>query len=119
MSGETLTGAGLGAEDDMKDEEKGEDLDSEKLIQEMNKFQTEVAKFINEPEVVAAAASLQRDFIVLIREASSSNNFLTSYKNINVLVGPKASVDAMKSKIEGFLATFKGTFETEWRVQSS
>jgi hypothetical protein len=121
MKGETLTGAGLGAED-AEEEEKGKSLDSDTLVQEQNKFQTEVSKFINEPEVVAAAASLQRDFIVLIREASwdsATNNFLTTYKNINVLVGPKASVDGLKSKIEGFLGTFKGNFESEWRVQSS
>ena len=63
---------------------------------------------------------MQRDFVVCVKEIKydeKANKFLTKYENINVLVGPQASIDALKKEIETFLANFKGTFKTDYRVR--
>lgn len=62
-----------------------------------------------------------RDFLVLIRQTQydvTTNKILTDYKNINVLVGSQESLDAVKSKVEKFVASVGGSFQSEWRTQA-
>jgi hypothetical protein len=59
---------------------------------------------------------MMRDFVVAVRESTFNNEtlkFSTNYMNINVLVGPKASIEAIKEEVNKFTAGF--TFEKQWR----
>lgn len=40
----------------------------------------------------------------------------TKYENINVLVGPTASVDCLKQKVDELLGKINGQYETEDRI---
>ena len=58
---------------------------------------------------------------MLVRETTydiENDKLLTNLENINVLVGPKASVEKVKLSIEAFLAEIKPTFKVNWRVQA-
>ena len=43
---------------------------------------------------------------------------MTKFENINVLVGKNDAIEGAKGEIEKFLGDFKGTFKTDWKVQS-
>ncbi len=67
------------------------------------------------------AIKLQRDFAVLVRETiydAEKDKFLSKLENINVIVGQKDAVEFAKKEIESFLAEFKGSFKTTFRVQA-
>lgn len=64
---------------------------------------------------------MMRDFVVIVKEVkydTGKQAFMTKVENINVLVGPKQSLDALKTEIEGFFANFKGSFKSNYRVQA-
>ena len=88
---------------------------------EMQKFEQGTQQLQKDSHIKESAKNLMRDFVVLVRETkynAFSQKFMTKYENINVLVGPKDSVDKVKTKIEHFLKEQKGTFETNFRVQA-
>jgi hypothetical protein len=60
-----------------------------------------------------------RDFVVVVRETkydTEKSQMLTKYENVNVLVGDKDSIDALKPEIEKFVADFGGSFKTNFRI---
>ena len=61
-----------------------------------------------------------RDFVVGLRDSTfnlDSNKFSTKYVNVNVLVGPKASIEAIKEELNKFTADF--TFEKQFREKAT
>ena len=79
-------------------------------------FATEVGEKIKTNEELKKHA-LMRDFVVVVSDSTydiNTNKMNSNCQNINVLVGPKAAVDAAKGEIEKILASF--TFKKEWRV---
>ena len=62
---------------------------------------------------------MMRDFVVGYRDSTfniDTNQFSTKYININVLVGPKASIEAIKEEVNKFTGGF--TFEKQWREKA-
>ena len=62
---------------------------------------------------------MMRDFVVALRDSTfniDTLKFSTKYMNINVLVGPKASIEAIKEEVNKFTAGF--TFEKQWREKA-
>ena len=62
---------------------------------------------------------MMRDFVVALRDSTfniDTLKFSTKYMNINVLVGPKASIEAIKEELNKFTAGF--TFEKQWREKA-
>lgn len=56
----------------------------------MDTFETKVSGLTGNADLLAGAAGLQRDFIVLIRQTQydvALGKFQTKYENINVLIG--------------------------------
>ena len=65
------------------------------------------------------AITLMRDFVAATRESTyniETQKFSTKYSNINVLVGPRADIDAIKTEINKFTECF--TFEKQWREKA-
>ena len=63
---------------------------------------------------------MMRDFVVALRGSTfniDTHKYSTKYTNINVLVGPKASIEAIKEEVNKFTAGF--TFEKEWREKAT
>jgi hypothetical protein len=59
---------------------------------------------------------MMRDFVVALRDSTfniDTHKFSTKYLNINVLMGPKASIEAIKEELNKFTAGF--TFEKQSR----
>jgi hypothetical protein len=62
---------------------------------------------------------MMRDFVVALRDSTfnvDTHKFSTKYMNINVLVGPKAGIEAIKEELNKFTAGF--TFEKQWREKA-
>jgi hypothetical protein len=62
---------------------------------------------------------MMRDFVVALRDSTfniDTLKFSTKYMNINVLVGPKASIEAIKGEVNKFTEGF--TFEKQWREKA-
>jgi len=62
---------------------------------------------------------MMRDFVVALRDSTfniDTHKFSTKYMNINVLMGPKASIEAIKEEVNKFTAGF--TFEKQWREKA-
>ena len=62
---------------------------------------------------------MMRDFVVALRDSTfniDTQKFSTKYMNINVLVGPKAGIEAIKEELNKFTAGF--TFEKQWREKA-
>lgn len=114
LKGQTL-GGGAGGEDG-EDEGDYSEMDVSKVLTEMDSYQSKLdgLKGVN-------ATGLVRDFVVLIRETQANpatGKQLTSYKNINVLVGPAAAVETAKTEVQKFLTSFGGSFKSEWKTQA-
>ena len=63
---------------------------------------------------------MMRDFVVALRDSNfniDTHKFSTKYMNINVLVGPKASIEAIKEEVNKFTGGF--TFEKQWREKAT
>ena len=62
---------------------------------------------------------MMRDFVVALRDSTfniDTHKFSTKYMNINVLVGPKAGIEAIKAELNKFTDGF--TFEKQWREKA-
>lgn len=118
LKGESL-GAGAGGDDDEDEGGSYTELDVNALRTEMDTFEQKVGDLAKNTELQSAAATLQRDFVVLIRQTRydpDADKFLSNYENINVLVGSGASIEKAKTQIQNFLTSVGGTFKTTWRT---
>lgn len=43
---------------------------------------------------------------------------MTKYENVNVVIGPKDAVDAIKPKVDTFIKSCNGSFESVDRIQA-
>ena len=62
---------------------------------------------------------MMRDFVVALRDSTfniDTHKVSTNYMNINVLVGPKTSIEAIKGEVNKFTEGF--TFEKQWREKA-
>ena len=120
LKGESLTGVkgGESGETDDKENEGYEEKDLEAIQGEMKRFEGEVKDMLlGREDLKEHCSTMMRDFVVLIRQTKyDGKQFLTSYENINVLVGPEKAIDALKPEIEKFLSGFAGNFKSDWRV---
>ncbi len=95
-------------------------MDLEKIGSELNNWYLKVQEFGQQENVKALAKVLPRDFVVLVRQVKydpSTKKFLANYENVNVLVGPKETVEKLKALVESLINGFNGSFTTVWRVQ--
>ena len=122
LKGESLGGGAAADGGDDEDDSGFKELDLTKTIEEQNKFEAAATKELGSNSALKQAAqTMMRDFVVLIRQTKLdpvTDKLTTSYENVNVLVGPKAGVDAVKPIVEKFLASFAGTFKTDWKIQA-
>lgn len=75
------------------EEESGEDYsekDIPKILEEMTSWNTKIKESLSgNDDLKKKTAGMPRDFVVLIRQTKlDGGKLLTSYENINVLVGP-------------------------------
>jgi hypothetical protein len=119
LKGEKLDSTG--GDDD--EEEGGSDsfsqLDVVKIREEMTKWDAKVGEISKIENVKNNADQLMRDFVVVIRETkydTASGQFHSQYQNVNVLVGSKDNVDAIKPEIEKFIKDFGGSFKSSFRI---
>ena len=60
--------------------------------------------------------------MALLRESKldpATDTVVTNFENINVLVGPRESLEKLKSELDKFLRTLKGTHTPVFRLQST
>ena len=123
LSGEKLTGQGTAPAGGAEADEEGEtyqDLDLATVKEEMDRFAEAVKSLASNEAVKSKVDSMMRDIIVLVRQSkydAESDKFLTSYQNVNVLVGPQDAIDAIKPALDEFITGFGGTFKKVDRVQ--
>lgn len=123
LKGEKLTGEGVGPGGEDEDEDKGEykDLDLAAVRVEMDKWEKEVICLSKNSELQKSAGDLARDFVVLLRMSKYNGDkkkYLTKYENINVLVGPQASIDKVLPLVKDFVTKFNGSFTSSDRIQA-
>ena len=88
-------------------------LDTEKVSQEIDLFATKVVKAFSRLPNTA----LDRGIVAVLRETKFENHqYLTKYLNINILEGPHKAVNPAKQALDAFLTEFKGTFETQSKI---
>lgn len=117
IKGEKLDGAS--SEDEESGGESFVNLDLAKVRAEMQKWEGKVEEIGKNEAIKANADHLMRDFVVVVRETkydTEKSQMLTKYENVNVLVGDKDSIDALKPEIEKFVADFGGSFKTNFRI---
>ena len=119
IKGEKLDSAG--GEDEESGGETFANLDLAKVRAEMQIWEHKVQEIGKNEAIKANADHLMRDFVVVVRETkydTEKSQMLTKYENVNVLVGDKDSIDALKPEIEKFVADFGGSFKTNFRIQA-
>ena len=120
--GDSLKGVSSGGDDEEEDDGSAfKDTELSEVSKECERYESEISsKLLQNTTLINEAASLMRDFVVLVRETYydvSKKKFMSKLENINVLVGPKESVQAAKTQVEKFIGEFKGSFKTNWRIQ--
>jgi thiol-disulfide isomerase/thioredoxin len=118
LKGEKLGAAG-GDDDDEESGESFAPLDLVKIREEMSRWEGKVEELAKNDKVKQSALGLKIDHVIVQTETKydiDSAKFVTSYQNINALVGAKASCDAIKPEIESFVTEFKGSFKSDYRV---
>ena len=85
----------------------------------MASYHVKVAELAENMAIKSHAPSLQRDFVVVVRQTRcdpKTGKFLTEYKNINVLVGAASAITSIRQEVEKFMTEFGGSFTPEWKV---
>jgi thiol-disulfide isomerase/thioredoxin len=124
-NGEVLTGQGIeklqqeAAEDkpaELKVEEGFAELDSAKIMTEMEEFKKVTAGLQQREDLKEAAKKLQRAFCVIVYQQSIHPNkkSYAKYENWRVLVGEKESVQKLK---EAFESEVKGSFTVNNQIR--
>ena len=125
IKGEKLTGEGTAGTSESEDRESGDqeykDLDMEKISKDFEKFIEGVKALDADDEVKTNSEQLMRAITVLISQSkynAETDKFVTKYQNVNVLVGPKASVDLLKTKMDELNASVGGEYEKVDGIQA-
>lgn len=108
LKGEKLKGIKAGGEEagEEEDEEGFKELDDNKIEQEIKTY-VEKIDLLKQNDIKTEATKLYQGAVVLVKITqfdASTNKFLTKYENVNVLVGPEASIDKIKPTIDSFLS---------------
>jgi len=122
LTGEGTSGSsGEDGENVGEDDKEYKNLDLEKISKDFEQFQEGIKALDAEEEVKTNAADLMRAISVLVSQSKYlpvSDKFVTKYQNVNVLVGPQASVDVLKAKIDELNTKIGGDYEKVDRIQA-
>ena len=122
LKGNVLKGVKGSDDEEGKEQSDYSELQLDSINEEMQKFTTAVTPFLQDPALKALTPRLQRDFVVLVRDSVfniTTGKLLSKYEQINVLVGPKADIEALEGKVKEFMTSFKGSFKSEYKLHAT